>query len=183
MKLNKSQFQSRNAAKKYRNKKRLLQATNNACIMGTVECVKDLLSQFNKSEIDSLKEKRQGLLYYAVINGNKEVSEFLYQEGFFCDKAFVAYCDYLDIHSCYEILQDLGFNPMDKYLLVSRLINPHKVEANANRLAYLYQQMEAGFFSQNDVDVAIRHLPDTKSAYITTLLRESKLNSLFKIIV
>ena len=161
-----------------------------------------LESNAYNNQIDELKENlsivriplsssvKSDLLFIALRSGSKECSEFLIEKEATVNAQHVLYkCDFNKIDKVYKLLSELSVKydfirdsfHGDKKSLITRLIDPHKVQANDKRINFLLKLLSDGFFDVNEVKSCIDYEYEgkpEKKAIFRSIYREITLNEL-----
>ncbi len=167
-----------------KNRKRLRDALESNAHNNQIEQMFENFYLLKPEEFNTCKDK---LLFLSLKNCSKNCATFLIEHDAKCDlnKVFNE-CSWKSIHNVYELLLDIygpdviGFGIGNKRSLISRLIDPSKVEANIERAEYVFKLLKDGFFSVED----IRHICNllykdkNEKGNIKMILRELTLNEL-----
>lgn len=135
-------------------------------------------SLLNPDEFNACKDR---LLFLSLKNCSKDCAVLLIEKGATCNLDRVFYeCHWKIIHKVHALLCELYPYPsFNKLSLLSRLIEPSKVEANVERAEYVFQLLKDGFFSVEDIRYTCKLLyKDKNKNNIVMILRELTLNEL-----
>ena len=160
-----------------------------------------LVSNAHENKLDQLKENllfltedeylkyKMDILRVAIKNASHECAYYLvdsYKGPLPNNKHFyrnvLMDCDYNKIHLVYNLLeqiqidnniQDLDISSF-RNMLINRLIDPAKIEANPRRVEYLHKLLETRFFTIEEVKESINTFikSGSKKSLILPLLRE-----------
>ena len=135
------------------------------------------------------------LLFLALKNGSKECADFLLsKEATFNSTDILTKCDYNKMPEVFNLLEEFSKKYEDKELsrdmssvelkkarLINRLIDPGKVDANKERVDFLFKLVSDGFFTAEQVKVQIeenyKDKPEKKGKFIS-IYRELALKEL-----
>jgi hypothetical protein len=166
---------------------RLIDALESNVYNNQIDELKENLTLLRVDEFLSNKNK---LLFIALRSGSEECSEYLIQREATANSQHVLNkCDFDKIDKVYKLLSDLS-NKYDfirdsfygdKKKLITRLIDPHKVQANDKRINFLLKLLSDGFFDVNEVKSCIDYEYEgkpEKKAMFRSIYREITLNEL-----
>ena len=139
----------------------------------------------NEAELGSLEFGRleSTLMCSAFNNASDKCIEYFLSIGFSLSKdgiRFLETCKLEKIIEVYNILEKYYGNSPRKEVVAHRLLQPHKIDDNPNRLDFISSLLESGFLSH---DVALKTInenfvSDQKKGKVISLLRDMKLMKL-----
>lgn len=149
-----------------------------------------LTNNYNLLTSDEFSKIKNRLLLTSLKNGSKECSEFLIKLGAICNaKSVLLACSWDKIYEIYILIDNLqnqfsfteSLSYKNKDYLITRLIEPSKVNDNSERVDYILELLKNGFFSIDEVRNIHKSLYSGKDKYknsALSLLRELKLTEL-----
>ena len=157
--------------------------------------VKQMLENFAMLRPDEFESCKSSLLTQALKNASSDCAQILIEKGAVCDPNGILYdCDWRIIGKVHTLIGELiekngvdfisgkgnsSYFFSDKKSLISRLIEPSKIEANIERAEYVLQLMRDGFFTAQDVREVYNKLYKEKSkGKMIMIIRELTLNEL-----
>jgi hypothetical protein len=174
---------SKNKKQKWaHNRKRIVDALISNAHDNNINSLIENLSLLDKKEFENCGHI---LLFQSLKNNSKECAVYLIGKGVKyggtagdSGRVFLE-CEWNKIHDVYNTLIELGLSTTDKQVLVSRLLNPAKIEATPERIEYTFNLLKGGFFTAEDVRNVCKLLfKDKNQGKITMILRELTLNEL-----
>ncbi len=123
------------------------------------------------------------LMHKALINGSTKCVDYLINTDVEKPrdyKSLLLWCNLNKIEAVYNTIIEFYGVEVDKYYIANRLIQPHKLDDNKNRINFIYSLMSSGFLTSENVNKAINKniVSSEKKRLVTSLLREIKLNGL-----
>ena len=176
-----------------KNRKRIVDALTSNAYNNQVQ---QMLENFIMLRNDEFERCKNSLLYTALKNGSKECAQILIEKGAICDTNRVMNeCQWSKLDKVHSLIGDF----LDKYGpeftsgcgsrkyfhtnkrgLISRLIEPSKINDNPERLDYTIQLLRNGFFNVDDVRSVVNetYKDSSKRGNLVMLIREITLNDL-----
>jgi len=155
----------------------------------------NMISNLSLLTVQEFLGIKNRLLFLALKNGSKECAEFLLsKEATFNSTDILTKCDYNKMSEVFNILEELSKKYEDKELsrdmssvenkkarLINRLIDPSKVDANKERVDFLFKLVSDGFFTAEQVKLQIeesyKDKPEKKGKFVS-IYRELALKEL-----
>lgn len=176
-----------------KNRKRIVDALMSNAYNNQVQ---QMLGNFIMLRDDEFERCKNSLLYTALKNGSKECAEILIEKGAICDTNRVMNdCQWSKLDKVHLLIGDLldkygthftsgcgsrSYFHTNKRGLISRLIEPSKIEDNPERLDYTIQLIRNGVFNMDDVRSVVNetYKDSSKRGNLVMLIREITLNEL-----
>lgn len=177
---------------KWKNKRsRIIDALESNAHDNQYESMISNLSLLTKQEYLSNKDR---ILFIALKNGSKECAEFLLsKEARFNSLHVLTKCEWKKMSEVFKLLEEVNAKYEDlesskdagtglqKSYLINRLIDPSKVDANKDRVDFLFKLISEGFFTveqvKDQIEVNYKDKPEKKQKFVA-LYREIKLKEL-----
>jgi hypothetical protein len=175
---------------KWTNKRsRIIDALESNVYENQLESMISNISLLRTNEWLSVKNQ---LLFLALKNASKDCAEFLLSKGATANNYHVlTKCDWKKMHSVFNLLEELNSKyqneefrdqgQLNKIILIRRLIDHSKIEANKERLDYLFNLIHEEFLKitqvKNVIEDEYKDKPEKKIKFVA-LYRELTLKEL-----
>lgn len=174
------------------NRSRIIDALESNAHQNQYESMISNLSLLTVQEFLGNKER---LLYIALKHGSKECADFLLSKGSTYNSIQVLRdCQYKKMVEIFNMLEefdkkykeeelnrDVSSGENKKLNLINRLIDPSKVEANKERVDFLFKLTSEGFFTiesvKEQIEVHYKEKPEKKNKFVS-IYRELVLKEL-----
>lgn len=181
-----------NKSKWTKNRSRIIDALESNVHQNQYQNMISNLSLLTVQEFLGIKNR---LLFLALKNGSKECAELLLsKEATYNSTEVLRNCDYKKIAEVFNLLEelskkyeenelsrDMSSTDSKKPYLINRLIDPSKVDANRERVDFLFKLISEGFFTTEQVKEQIeanyKDKPEKKGKFIS-IYRELTLKEL-----
>lgn len=181
-----------NKRSKWTNKRsRILDALESNAHDNQYESMISNLSLLTMQEFLSNKDR---ILFIALKNASRECSEFLLsKEARFNSLQILTKCEWNKMSDVFNLLEELTHKyeyleaskdagtGLQKSYLINRLIDPSKVDANRERVDYLFKLVSEGFFTaeqvKEQIEVNYKDKPEKKNRFVS-IYRELALKEL-----
>lgn len=177
-----------NKRSKWTNKRsRILDALESNAHDNQYESMISNLSLLNSDEFSKIKNR---LLFLALKNCSKECAQFLLsKEAKVNIMDILTKCEFTKMADVFNLIRELDvrdsyskFNTeLQKPYLINRLIDPSKVDANRERVDYLFKLVSEGFFTaeqvKEQIEVEYKDKPEKKNRFVS-IYRELALKEL-----
>jgi len=169
---------------KWTNKRsRIVDALESNAHENKLESMISNLSLLNSDEFSKVKNR---LLFLALKNASKECAEFLLsKESKFNSIDILRKCDWTKMVEVFNLLKlhedKDDYKSIQKAYLINRLVDPSKVDANKERVDFLFKLISDGFFTaeqvRDQIEENYKGKPEKKGSFIA-IYRELTLKEL-----
>ena len=155
----------------------------------------NMISNLSLLTVQEFLGIKNRLLFLALKNGSKECADFLLsKEASYNSSEVLRKCEYTKMAEVFNLLEELSKKYEEKELsrdmssveskksyLINRLIDPSKVDANRERVDFLFKLVSEGFFTaehvKEQIEVNYKDKPEKKGKFIS-IYRELALKEL-----